>query len=968
MPLTVAAYYNISDRAKELRAFYDERKADAAFIVPSGLDRDALSDLICGDEPFFGARPTVWTLGDLLGEFSHITGSRVRIIDPPDHHLILRHLLEKYIAEREAAGASVAPGLRHRGFVSLLGENIKDLLSEEVAPERLKSSLFGDEEPDASRPEGILLSLYERYVDYLREYDLADAAQIPTLAREELNNSLVLDFVKSKKFIFAGFLSFNGAQLKFVKVLAEAAELAMFQPETGLDDFYDGIRQLDSEYSQRPEWDVPVVRLEAGSDGLEAELAAREIALWAKGEGVLTALGELDNYGEIGISAPARGLALMEYALSRYKIAYNVRVRGTVAETLAGELPGMIWRACASGFDSYNTSILLANPLLFSSADGKTLGARCPSSLLPEGRKGWRAALSGEDRARFEEICVLCDDLYGDKKRHGPSDVLSIWRDFLEKCRVVEAASRVAADESGLDDGVRDVSYALHELEKKIRNLDDAAKYIGPAADISLCGAEAAAFVDDWAAAATLPIQLPQRRSLTLYAGMPPTLTEHKYWFVMGADGNSWPGVMRESMLLRNEYKSKFNAAQMQDEPEREKGAPHLPEIREERERREAIFRRLAATGREGVVFCRALYDESREQVPDSQFVLSMLKERPGCGRKWRLAASARFGAQDALPDGERPRFLGAEVSGSRCERGAEFVKPAGVAAPTGEKPIVRVSDLDLWRACPYLYWCERHLRLEVPGAELYDPLAAGTLSHRVWEEAFGEKKKNPELSLRGCAAESWTRLKAESYPALDVDRRLARFEKSLMRQILDLAALQDEIEARIPRFGRLEVKSEYKLDDFEVDGVIFRAKADRVDLYENGAVVMDYKLGKSYPHMPELQVPAYGVILNAAGVDILGLGWFGQSDCTLSGYFSGEIFGAYDVQGAKRSRKCPEERMEEATASMSDMADAVKRGVYEPSYNSDSALCKNCRYFTLCRKRDLPWYLVKEEEEGSDE
>ena len=58
---------------------------------------------------------------------------------------------------------------------------------------------------------------------------------------------------------------------------------------------------------------------------------------------------------------------------------------------------------------------------------------------------------------------------------------------------------------------------------------------------------------------------------------------------------------------------------------------------------------------------------------------------------------------------------------------------------------------------------------------------------------------------------------------------------------------------------------------------------------------------------------------------------------------------------------------MEEATASMSEMAGAVKRGVYEPSYNSDSALCKNCRYFTLCRKRDLPWYLMKEEE-GSDE
>lgn len=975
MPLRVSAYFNISEKAEELRSIYYRHGSDAVFIVPAGLDRETVTDLICADTAFFGVRPVVYTIGDLLGEFSHIMASRVRIIDPPDHHLILGHLLEEYIAEREADGLSVAPGLRYRGFISLLGSNIKDLLSEEVMPEKLSSSLFGGEEPDAASPEAILLSLYRRYMDYLGQYGLADAAQIPTLAREGLNNSHVIDFVKNKKFIFVGFLSFNGAQLKFVRALAETAELLMFQPETGLDDFYDGIRQLDVEYCSRPEWDVPAVRLEAVSDILEAESAAREIALWAKGEGVLTALGELGNYGEIGVYVPESNLSLIEYALSRYKIAYSVRARGTVAETLAGELFSMVRRAFSSGFDNYNTSMLLENPLLFPEPGGGAAGTSCRSSLPPEGAKGWIDALRGDDRRRFEEICEFCRELYGKEKQHTTLVALSMWLAFLKKCRVTEAAARAASDESGLDGGVRDVSYALHELEKKIRILEDAGKSIGPAADVSLSGADAAAFIEDWAATATLPIQLPQRRALSVYCGMPPTLTEHKYWFIMGADGNRWPGVIRESMLLRNEYKEKFNAAQIKDLTESMNGAPHLPEMREERERREAVFRRLAATGREGVVFCRSLYDESQKQVPASQFVLSMLKEEPPSRRKWRLAAAARFGAQNTLPDCGEPLFAGAEVSGSRYARGREFTKPAGLLLQSAEKPVVSVSDIDLWHVCPYRYWCERRLRLEVPGADLFDRRIGGVLSHRVWEEAFREKKINPNVMLFPYAMNNWERIRDEVYPEIDADRRLTRFERALRREIFDLASFQDKIEASALQLGRKEVLSEYRLGDYETGGVVFRAKADRIDLYENGAVILDYKLGKSDSHIKDLQVPAYAVILKASGVDILGFGWLGQRDCSLSGYFSSEEFRlAYERTPPGRKRQelsvLMDERMEEAEAALSDMAAAIKNGVCEPKYSHESPLCKNCQYFTLCRKRDLSVYAVDDDddEENGDE
>ena len=65
MAATVESYYNITEKAPRLRAFYDKYGEEALFIVPSGLDREALLDTICGGAAYFGGRPQVWTVGDL---------------------------------------------------------------------------------------------------------------------------------------------------------------------------------------------------------------------------------------------------------------------------------------------------------------------------------------------------------------------------------------------------------------------------------------------------------------------------------------------------------------------------------------------------------------------------------------------------------------------------------------------------------------------------------------------------------------------------------------------------------------------------------------------------------------------------------------------------------------------------------------------------------------------------------------
>ena len=222
------------------------------------------------------------------------------------------------------------------------------------------------------------------------------------------------------------------------------------------------------------------------------------------------------------------------------------------------------------------TALLVSNPLLFG-WNGEL--PRYDGSLLPDGMEAWLGALPEEAREKLRRAAALCEDF---EKGAPPEKALSLWRDFLKECRVSERAASAAAELSDLDESVKQTAAALDELDKKIRKLADDSKDIGPAADIILNGTEAAAFISEWSATATLPVQLPQSRSVTVYVGPPPTLASHRCWIMTGVDSNRWPGVLRESMLLGNDKKAKFNAASpADDEPS------HLPELHEEREQKE---------------------------------------------------------------------------------------------------------------------------------------------------------------------------------------------------------------------------------------------------------------------------------------------------------------------------------------------------------------------------------------------
>jgi len=405
MPI-VETYYNISEKEDRLSRLYKDGGNKTVFMVPSGLDKDAILHLISRRGSFFGARPVVWTWSDLYGEVSQMSQSRPkRVIDPPDHDLILSCLLKRFLEEEGDLRKDLPEGVFHRGFSEVLGNNIRELLTEGISPDDLRERLFQENGPPEASPGYILLRLYSDYVGYLKENEIADSAQTAELTEECLSSeSSSKKAVSDLTFVLVGFLTFTGSQLKLIKKLQEVAKTIFLLPETGLDSLHDSIVQVGAEYKERPKWHSKIFELKAGDCQLQFDATARETALWAHGKGAFSALGSINDFGDIGIMVTTQHLPLIENSLQRYKIPFNVQLRGTVADTLLGELPKAIWNAFASGWERESTAFLLANPLLRS--PGFDLSSAL--SAFPEGSRAWKALLRGRSLLAFENLDKLC--------------------------------------------------------------------------------------------------------------------------------------------------------------------------------------------------------------------------------------------------------------------------------------------------------------------------------------------------------------------------------------------------------------------------------------------------------------------------------------------------------------------------------------------------------------------------------
>lgn len=949
MSLEFESYYNISEKQFRLVQLYNNLSERAVFLVPSGLDKEPLLQMISDRGSFFGRRPSIWTWGEFYRETSPLDNKKTRrVIDPPDHNLIIRYILGIYLKEMRDKGVSLPAGVTHRGFVSVLGDNIKDLLAEEVSPEHLSAALFAEEE-DPSAPEAILHRLYSDYIEYLLANTIADNAQMPTLIKESLSGENVSVFVRNHVFIPVGFLSFTGAQIKLIRDLGDITECILILPETGLDNFHDAIKQSGCEYKERPIWTTNIVEMYANNSHLQFDAIARELALWAHGAGEFDKLGELGDYGDVGIMIAPRHLRNIENSLARYKIPFNTQVRGSVGETQLGGLPKMIWDAYKSGWNTNNTSFLLSNPLIC----GDDFDAAGSRRSFPEGYDAWAKFLNGRPREIFESMSILCSGL---SDGGYPADILRLWRDFLSKLEIADHTAELIGEEISLDNVVKDLSSSLTELDKKIEILEDIKRDIGEAAKIPMQGGEAVSYLLDWSRTATLPISLPQSRSVTIYAGSPPVLTFHRYWIMTDVDYNTWPGKLRESPLLRNEYKQKINSDAENRCREHEGPALHIPDIHDEREQKEALFRRLIATGIKGTVITRSLTDSSDRPVGESQFMAALFDQKSK-NRKWvRLEPVVAYPLSRSLPGNGDYCFPDAEVSiiEGKINRG-DLPRKGVLAQEADADPIVSLSSLDDWIACPYRYWCGNILRLSMPLRDIFDTAKAGIFLHSLWKMAW-EDYLGKRRSFIILIEAHWQEALKKEYPELADDPRLKRHQERLKKQVLSLAELQNDIEDAIT--GRIKVELEFTLPDYKVDGVIFRGRSDRIDFYKDGAVVLDYKSNKASQHLNELQLAAYSVILREkCALEPLGYGWLGHRDGLLKGYFADDLI--RETYHAPRPGRPNEKNLgkfiAEAGTAMDMMSAAVRSGEFPALYDSDK--CRICEFYPLCRKREDPYY-----------
>ena len=937
---TVETYCNITEKQQRLAELYRKLGSKAVFIVPSGLDRDSLLALISGNGSFFGARPVVWTWSDLYKKVSGIAHSRPkRVIDPPDHDLIISYLLNRYLGEEEDRRTDMPEGVFHSGFSEILGNNIKELLREDITPDDLRERLFNEEGPPETSPGYILLRLYSDYLEYLDQNRIADSAQTPALIRESLCSEASAGALSDLTFILVGFLTFTGGQLKLVKKLQEIAETEYLLPETGLDSLHDSILQVGLEFKDRAVWKSDLLELKAPDHQLQFDAIARETALWAHDNGGFCRLGKMADYGDIGIMVTAQHLPLIENSLQRYKIPFNVQVRGTVADTLMGELPKMIWNAFISGWESEKTAFLLSSPLL------RSPGFELSSALsaFPEGSRSWKALLKGKSLDLFISLEKLCTDFC---EGGTPPRILKLWLDFINSLDLLNVLGIIVEDTPGLDEILKDVSSSLKELEKKIEILEDISKDIGPASRVQMKREDAVSYIYDWGRSATLPIRLPQSRSVTVYAGIPPVLTTHRYWIMTDVDYNTWPGKLRESPLFDNESKNRFNNNIPADDG-RDGAHSHIPELHEEREQKEALFRRLIATSLNGTVLSRSLTDHSGRPLGGSQFMAPLIADPKKTEGQERVP-SIEYKPSDVMPSDGTLWFCGAEIplSAEQKERG-DF--PRTGEGTASDLLTVSLSNIDEWKGCPYRYWCRHSLKLPDHGRKLFDPLRAGLLMHAVWERSWREYLSSPR-SFSLLSRNEWKKASSDYYPELLGDPRLERHADRLIKQISMVAELLDTIESSHEVKKRTATELEYKIPEYCIDGVIFKGRADRVDFYDDGFVVIDYKSNRSNDHANELQLAAYSLIISkTTGAKPLGYGWIGHGDASFYGYFTSDAM--RDAYRSSKPRKKIEGLIDLAESTMKEMADSIKRDIFPAKY--DSLMCRDCEFYVICRKRE---------------
>jgi RecB family exonuclease len=268
------------------------------------------------------------------------------------------------------------------------------------------------------------------------------------------------------------------------------------------------------------------------------------------------------------------------------------------------------------------------------------------------------------------------------------------------------------------------------------------------------------------------------------------------------------------------------------------------------------------------------------------------------------------------------------------------------------------ISALERYLRCPFIYFCERVLKLEE------DPQDEATLSskdlgifvHEVFEAFFQEWDRLGRRGISPADVPDARRIFREVVePLLD---KLSGGEAAVQRTRLlgsavdpglAEAVFQIEAEWETPVVKRL---LEYPLEgEFELQSeqgprrVRLRGKADRIDLLADGSLrIIDYKLGYAPDRRVALQLPIYGVCAVQHLRAATGRAWIlGQA-----GYIAfGEERSFVPMLPKGKNR---DEILLAAQSRLLETVDAIERGQFPPA-PYDLFQCGRCAYAAVCRK-----------------
>lgn len=885
-------------------------------------------------------------------------------IDPPDHWLLLRHVLSDL---RERLGEHLPAGVASSAFLDLASQSIRELLREDIPREQLAASLMCQGcPPDGECPRlddetGLLCRLYNDYTSLLEAENLADSAQIPSLGKDLLLSSREAKERAGKLRICAvGFLSFASGQLHFLQELTKAgAKLELFVPRCGRGDFYTAADQFPEAaiLSAGGEKGVSSLSIAAGDRRLSTDTLARELFLWASGEGYISRETGISFPGweNIAVCGNDEELASVLESFTRYGLPYSLKEGVFVSDTVLWASALRARDLALEGWPARETADFLSG-VLFSPFD---FPRKDFAFFLPSGRRNWSAFLENHPgssaSSSFQRALAFTDVIFRGGR---PEELLAALRTLGPEREEMKALLLSAENHPSLDGELRTLNLALLEAEEKERSLRDPGRNLGIAGKTLLRGDDAMAFLSRWAetgATWTPPSLSP---AMALYPGRPPVLASAAVWILLGATAKQWPGQVRESPLLKDERKKSLHDSLGL-------GRNHLPLVPEKRNQREALFRRLAACGRDLCIFVRPLADSGGHLLAPTPFLESAEEGEPS----WLVPAAAplmRF-LGEILPENHLPLADEVEIS-LNCKpiAGISRKDPRTLSLPVPEGPFP-LSRLDDFSVCPFFCYC-RIRGLEPPSEKLFRRDRAGTAFHILWQQVWREHLSTGG-HLKKLVERFFDTAYGTAYPQLISDPRLTRHRKDHLAKNLHLADFQEKMENDGLKAARKEQLWEFPLDGLIIDGTAFKGRCDRLEILAGGSLlIFDYKSGKSDGYRKALQLAAYSLALreeksllslcgDKAGNGASAIAYLGLGDGNAAGASTPSAPLWISFKGHLLS-----DLEKKARETLKKVAEAFSTGIFQPDY--DSKYCGGCSFSSLCRRRDFRLESTEESEE----